>query len=313
MVERCRQAQRRGASGCLVIARTPLREDMEEMADAGVGELLSDYPVLQLRRETARRLFRGGVPPPESGAARGRAMGNVSLSIPASVDPARPLANVIGAWRGRDRALRDEWVVLSAHLDHLGTAGKATYWGADDNASGVAVVNAVAQALAGLGQRPRRSIMFALWNGEECGLLGARHYVDEPLVPLERTVGVLQLDMVGVGQTRAFLTSARRKPAPMFMLFERAARSLQLGLPSDDVTAISDHVPFVRAGVPAMVVTTAGRHPHWHTVGDRPEQVLPEALENCARLVALTVWRAANEGSELPDLAERPSEASRVR
>src|SRR5262249_33980304 len=153
--------------------------------------------------------------------------------------------------------------------------------------------------------RARRSILFALWNGEECGLLGSRHYVDRPLVPLDQTVGVLQLDMVGVGRANAFLTSSRRLPASSpggagargraFELFENAAHTLRLGLLSDGVTGISDHIPFVRAGVPAIVITTAGVHPNYHSAGDRAELVQPQALENCARLMALSLWRIAND------------------
>jgi hypothetical protein len=357
---RCRTARERGALGCLVIARTPLQESAEGMKDRGVSGLGADrgltaaFPVLQLRRETAARLFGRPVPVPQLSAARLAAvrrgtppnplakqlgptpsrapgaenrehvaLGRISLRIPASVDPARPVANVVGALTGRDKSLRDQWVVFSAHLDHLGRTGSSLYGGADDDASGVAVVCAVAEAMARMETRPRRSILFALWNGEECGLLGSRHYVDRPLVPLEQTVGVLQLDMVGVGRPNAFLTSARRLPSSFprraegrtraFELFENAAHTLRLGLLSDGVTGISDHIPFVRAGVPAMVITTAGLHPNYHSAGDRPEFVQPQALENCARLMALSVWRIANDAGAAPAIATNPRSGRPIR
>jgi Peptidase family M28 len=360
---RCRTARERGALGCLVIARTPLQESADGMKDRGVSGLVADhgltadFPILQLRRETAARLFGRPVPPPAALGSRlsalgpkatpadpfakqlvptpglsrepraksrePRALGRISLSIPASIDPARPLANVVGALTGRDKTLRDQWVVFSAHLDHLGRTGSSLYCGADDDASGVAVVCAVAEAMAHLETRPRRSVLFALWNGEECGLLGSRHYVDRPLVPLEQTVGVLQLDMVGVGRSNAFLTSSRRLPASVpgraegrsraFELFENAAHTLRLGLLSDGVTGISDHIPFVRAGVPAVVVTTAGLHPNYHSPGDRPELVQPQALENCARLMALSVWRIANDAGAAPAIAANPRSGRPIR
>jgi Peptidase family M28 len=352
---RCRTARERGALGCLVIARTPLQESADGMKDRGVSGLVADrgltaaFPILQLRRETAARLFGRPVPVPQLSAARLAALrrsappdplakrlgptpapsresgagspehvalGRISLRIPACVDPARPLANVVGALTGSDKTLRDQWLLFSAHLDHLGRTGSALYGGADDDASGVAVVCAVAEAIARMPTRPRRSILFALWNGEECGLLGSRHYVDRPLVPLEQTVGVLQLDMVGVGRSNAFLTSSRRPPVPSragargrvraFELFENAAHPLHLGLLSDGVTGISDHIPFVRAGVPAIVITTAGVHPNYHSVGDRAELVQPQALENCARLMALSVWRIANDTGAPPAIAANP-------
>jgi hypothetical protein len=351
LAARCRAARDQGAIGCIVLTRERGRDDDGEMVDRGVGQLLSDYPVIQLSHESAARLFGRAVPRPvpksllargggrparavkaakesererqerlaakeltssseeaRSGVEeRGRAaarrppaprLGRISLYIPPSVDPARPLDNVLGAWRGQDPILRDEWVVISAHLDHLGQDGKSIFHGADDDASGVAVVCAVAEAFRSLGVRPRRSVLFALWNGEECGLLGSRHFVDKPPIPLERIVGVLQLDMVGVGQPEAFLTSARRKPSLFFRCFEEAARGLGLALPGDTVRGISDHIPFQRSGVPALVATTAGVHPNYHSAGDRPRNVLPAALENSARLSALTLWRVANETGE---------------
>lgn len=366
---RCRAAQARGAIGCLVIIGGG--KGAGEMEDRGVGRLLSDFPVIQLRRQTAARLFgrpvprptattlvarapRKPIPPRErptsdgechgakrlthegdgepsggrglstprplrstagpagsrgSGAGSAR-LGRISIYIPPSVDPTRPLENVLGAWRGSDPVLRDEWILFSAHLDHLGQEGRATFFGADDDASGVAVVCAVAEAFRRLRTRPRRSILFALWNGEECGLLGSRHFVNESLIPLEQIVGMLQLDMVGVGRPDAFLTSPRRPPAPLFRFFEEAAQALGLSLPHDEVRGVSDHIPFQRSGIPAMVATTAGAHPDYHTVGDRPEKVLPAALENCARLSALTLWRLANDlgGSRA---ARRPRERGR--
>jgi hypothetical protein len=353
---RCRAARARGAVGCLVVSpRT--RDENGEPVDRGVGRFLSDFPVIQLGRQTAAGVFGRPVPrpapliasgrTPRPGAAPARAgraasaaqfaasesakqwtplpeappttrlparpntkrqlLANVSFHIPASVDPARPLDNVLGVIPGSDPVLKDEWVIFSAHLDHMGQQGRAFFPGADDNASGVAVVCAVAETFRRMGARPRRSVLFALWNGEECGLLGSRHFVHRPLVPLERTVGMLQLDMVGAGQSDAFLTSARRGPALFFRHFEAAARELSLSLPADTVKGVSDHVPFLRSGVPAMVATTAGVHPHYHTVGDRPSGVRPAALENCARLSALALWRLANDGAETTAHKRSPS------
>jgi hypothetical protein len=339
---RCRAAQARGASACVVIAPSDVDPNGEAI-DRGVGRFLSEFPVIQLRRQSAAALFgrpvprparllarkpgskaaklaanarRGptgksdpwrvpaasakqladtGAPAPESGSrSKAPRLGGVSVQIPASVDPARPLDNVLGVLPGSDPLLKEEWVIFSAHLDHMGKDGAAIFPGADDDASGVAVVCSVAEAFQKQGLRPRRSVLFALWNGEECGLLGSRRFVNKPLVPLEKTVGMLQLDMVGAGQANAFLTSTRNGPAPFYKLFESAARALSLSLPADNVKGVSDHIPFLRAGVPAIVATTAGVHPNYHAVGDRPSGVRPAALENCARLSALTLWRLAN-------------------
>lgn len=112
--------------------------------------------------------------------------------------------NVVALLPGRDAALRDEYVVIGAHYDHLGhgafgaadpTAGSAIRNGADDNASGTAAVLELARLLAE--RRPRRSVIFALFSGEELGLLGSSHFVDQPPVPLARVRAMLNFDMVG--------------------------------------------------------------------------------------------------------------------
>jgi hypothetical protein len=308
MARRLAEAKQRGALGCMVIARTPIRESGEELEDAGVGGFLPDVPVIQLRRETAIRFFGRPIPAPER-RWRPRSLGRVSMRIPPAVDPARPVSNVLGAWTGRDPKLRNEWVVLGAHLDHLGMGpGGRPYHGADDDASGVAVVTAVAEAMARQGLRPRRSILFALWNGEECGLLGSRHFVAQPPISLKRIVGMLQIEMVGSGEPRAFRTNARGGAPRLYTFFESAAQTLNLSLPADDVKGVSDHMPFLRKGVPSLVVTTAGEHPHYHTIHDRPETIHAENLENAARLVALTAWRLAEHDGGVTSSVGPPAE-----
>ncbi len=105
--------------------------------------------------------------------------------------------NVIGIIRGADPRLRDEAVVIGTHMDHLGTVGSAVYPGADDNASGVSALLEIARAFAASPHRPRRTLVFAFWTGEEEGKLGSGYYVRHPLWPLDRTAVYLNLDMIG--------------------------------------------------------------------------------------------------------------------
>src|SRR4029453_15731931 len=108
----------------------------------------------------------------------------------------RTAVNVIGILPGRDPALAGEAVVLGAHYDHLGFTGGAIYRGADDNASGTAVVVGLARAFAAAGALDR-TLVFVLFGAEEIGLIGSGHYVRHPSVPLARTVGMLTFDMGG--------------------------------------------------------------------------------------------------------------------
>jgi hypothetical protein len=306
---RWRDARARGARGCLVLSRAAGRA-------AGLECPIPDFPVLRLDPGTARRLLKAPAPAPRELVRR--ALPPLRVEIPRARDPARPVANIVGMIPGTDPILAQEVVILSAHYDHLGasslppvslrlvsrTASQAAgvrersapvfYPGADDDASGVAVVLGVARALRALDARPRRTVMFILWTAEECGLLGSRAYVDRPVAPLEQTRFVLQVEMVGAGRPDTLVTSpARFAPAGRVSL-AAAAERLGLSLAGDGCRGMSDHLPFARRGVPALVVTTAGEHPDYHTVRDTPDRLRPAGIENATRLCALAVWREAN-------------------
>lgn len=122
--------------------------------------------------------------------------------------------NVGGVLIGTDR--KQEVVVISAHYDHLGREGRRIFHGADDNASGTATVLSVAavfDSLARQGIRPRRSVLFLLFSGEEKGLLGSTYFVDNSSIPLKQIVGVLNADMVGRVDDRH-----RKKPDYCYLL-----------------------------------------------------------------------------------------------
>jgi len=104
--------------------------------------------------------------------------------------------NVLGMIEGSDPKLKDEYFVVGAHYDHLGAWQDYVYNGADDNGSGSVGVLNIAKAMAASPVKPKRSIIFALWTGEEEGLLGSRYYTLNPIFPLEKTVGYLNYDMI---------------------------------------------------------------------------------------------------------------------
>jgi len=118
--------------------------------------------------------------------------------------------NVIGYIEGSDPKLKDEYVIIGAHLDHLGTFDQYVYNGADDNGSGsVGVLNA-ALAFATNPQKPKRTVVFCLWTGEEEGLLGSRYYTMNPEFPIAKTVTYLNLDMISRPYTEQTMTAAAR-------------------------------------------------------------------------------------------------------
>ena len=184
-------------------------------------------------------------------------------------------ANVVARIPGSDAALRRQAVLFTAHWDHKGIGPAVNhdsiYNGAEDNASGVAAMLAAAQAAIQLRPRPRRSLLFVATTAEESGLLGSEAYVRDPLVPLDQTAAVLNLDVTNVrGATRDIdaLGADRSTLGPMFAA---AARADSLGVVHEpDVRGSfyrSDHFPFAKAGVPALSIQSGldfvGRPAGW--------------------------------------------------
>jgi hypothetical protein len=220
--------------------------------------------------------------------------------------------NVLGILRGDDRA-----ILISAHYDHLGVLGGVTYPGADDNASGAAVLLGLARAAAA---RPRgHTLIFAAFGAEEAGLRGSGAYVRAPLVPLERTIAVVNFDMVGrrffawgggadatcavVGlEDDAAIAAATRASAARagLRLVAVPARVVEL-IGMDDRT---DEWWFRRRRVPAVHFSTA-LHRDYHQPSDRLETIEPGQLERVARtadgvIAALAAGTLGGPGRRAP-------------
>ena len=169
--------------------------------------------------------------------------------------------NVVARIEGSDPKLRNEWVIYTAHWDHFGRdptrAGDQIFNGAQDNASGVAAMLEVAKAFAALRTPPKRSILFLITTAEEQGLLGAKHYVQQPLYALERTLAVLNADVINVrGRTRdiGIVGFGRSTLADRLADIATARGRVALGdtLPHLGLFYRSDHKEFATEGVPAV-------------------------------------------------------------
>lgn len=213
----------------------------------------------------------------------------------------RTVPNVLATLPGTDPALQDEVVVVGAHFDHMGTAGNGDiYYGADDNASGTAVVLELAEACVEAGLQPGRTILFAGFNAEELGLLGSMTFVRAPTVPLETTVAMVNLDMVGGGDDSGVnvFGSMDGEWAWLMELVEDLApadfpATLLPSMPN------SDHASFLMAGVPAVMLLSSGEHPVYHTPEDTFETIDGAEMESVARVAAdtLQVLAAGQEAS----------------
>ena len=242
--------------------------------------------------------------------------------------------NVLAMVEGSDPDLRDEVVIIGAHHDHDGTDGETVFPGADDDGSGTVGVMGVAGAYARAieaGERPRRSVIFAIWDAEERGLLGAWHYTLRPLFPLQSTVAKLNLDMIGRhqevpedggGRFRGLepQSAASNSNATNILGYSRtpdlasqveAANTFGLELKmrydnnESNLLRRSDHWPFLQNGVPAVWFHT-GLHPDYHRAGDTRERIEYEKMTRIVRLVHQTSWNVA-QGDVRPSLQEMGS------
>jgi hypothetical protein len=213
----------------------------------------------------------------------------------------RRAANVIGFLPGADPALASEAVVVGAHYDHLGRVGGAVYPGADDNASGTAVVLALARAFASAGGSPR-TLIFALFSGEEIGLLGSRHYVRSPTVAVDRTVAMVNLDMVGRLSDGRLTVGGVDSGGGLREILSEAGHGEGLDLVlNGSPFSPSDHSAFYAAGVPVLFFHT-GRHADYHRPTDTADRIDADGMARIAAVTARVVERLA--GSPRPVYAQ---------
>ncbi|MFO7587167.1 MAG: M20/M25/M40 family metallo-hydrolase [Gemmatimonadota bacterium] len=231
--------------------------------------------------------------------------GELELRVPLIREPSSP-PNVVAALRGSDPVLRDEYVLYTAHFDHVGVgvpdaAGDSIYNGADDDASGTALLLEVARAFAALPEAPPRSLLFLAVSGEEKGLLGSRWWAENPTVPLRGVVANLNFDMVGRNHPDTVIVIGQEYSSlgPLARGIGAGRSDVRLVAapdpdPAEKAFFRSDHVSFVRRGVPALFLTT-WLHDEYHTPGDETERVDAEKLARVARLAFWIGWEVARE------------------
>jgi hypothetical protein len=210
--------------------------------------------------------------------------------------------NVVAVLPGSHPQRRNEAVILGAHFDHVGIGapvdGDSIYNGADDDASGTAAVMEVARMLEALGPQ-ERTIIYLLTTGEETGLLGTRYYIDNPVIPMDRTVADLQVEMIGRpdeavgGFGKAWLTG-----------FERT--TLGEGLVEGGIDLVpdprldqnfffrSDNIAFAYLGIPAHTISSFNLHPDYHRPSDEADRLDYEHMAAVTEATARAVIILAN-------------------
>lgn len=223
------------------------------------------------------------------------------------------MPNVVAMIEGSDPELKNEYVGIGAHLDHLGKRGDVIYWGADDDGSGSTAILAVAKAMSVNGIKPKRSVLFMAFAGEESGLVGSRYLVDNPMFPIDKMICELQMDMVGrnsegvqngdrnrvdiaeenVDTMR--LVGSKRISTELhdLVLDSNHYVNFRFKYDSEDVYTRSDHYSFAAKGIPVAFLFD-GFHPDYHRPTDTVDKINFEKLTNASKLFYITALRAAN-------------------
>jgi hypothetical protein len=279
--------------------------------------------LFQGERRSATTIFEsayGGqtVPPFELNAER-----KLSMSIRKQSDMVAT-QNVVAVFEGSDPVLKNEYVALGAHYDHVGIGipvnGDAVYNGADDDASGTTALLAMAEALANASMRPKRSVLFVWHTGEEKGLWGSRYFTEYPTVPLQQIVAQINIDMIGRSKIEGDTNprnSGLSGPNEIYVIGSKVM-STELGELTDAVNRQylnvtydyryddpsdpnrfffrSDHFNYARKGIP-IVFFFAGEHEDYHHPGDSAEKIDYPKMEKITRTIYMTVWEIASRAT----------------
>lgn len=244
----------------------------------------------------------------------------LSITIRTKSDTAAT-QNVVAVFEGGDALLKNEYVALGAHYDHVGIGipvdGDAIYNGADDDGSGTTALLAMAEALAKTSVRPKRSVLFVWHAGEERGLWGSQYFTIYPTIPLDKIVAQINIDMIGrskkegdtnprnsllSGPNEVYVIGSKMMSTELGELTENVnARYLNLVFnyrfddPRDPNRFFfrSDHYNYARKGIP-IVFYFDGEHEDYHRPGDSADKIDYQKMEKVARTIYMTVWEVAN-------------------
>lgn len=221
-----------------------------------------------------------------------------------------PTRNVVMLLPGSDKKLRDQYIVLGAHFDHLGMGGLgsgsrvpdtvAVHYGADDNASGVAMIIELAEKLAANPLNHKRSIVVAAFSGEEMGLLGSKKFVELPGIDLNKVNAMVNMDMVGRLNENSLLQIGgvgTAEPFKNILKTENDTTVLKLSL-SDEGYGPSDHASFYGKNIPVLFVSS-GAHLDYHTPSDTYDKINYDGMVKISDLSYKVITDLANMDAKL--------------
>jgi len=305
-------AKKHGAKGILFVSlpnddkpQPPIGSVMH-----GEGEQLIDFPQLHISIEAANQLLsRTGFTTSDCQTKIDEKKKPLSMNLVTKAiveantqyDKNARTMNVVGMIEGSDPRLKNEFVIVGAHLDHVGSQAGLLFPGANDNASGSAGVLEIAKAFIKGGIQPKRSVIFVLFASEEQGLNGAKHFVESWKPGYDKITAMLNLDCIGSGDS---IQVGNGKSAPI--LWEIANQidetSFNSMVESTWNGGGADATPFYENGIPCLYFVTTNGYEHLHLPSDTLDTLNPVLFEKVIKLAHLTALEIANGNYEREEI-----------
>jgi hypothetical protein len=299
-------AKKHGARGILFVSR-PNDEKPQPLIGSvmhGEGEQPEDFPQLHISPEVANdflSLLNMSInecqtkidekKSPNSFLTRRKA----KIIVNAQYEKSAKTMNIIGRLEGSDPILKDEYLIIGAHLDHVGSQAELLFPGANDNASGSAAVFEIADAFQKSNIKPKRSILFVLFASEEQGLFGSKFFVENLKIDTNKIVAMFNLDSIGYGDS---IQVGNGKSSPKLWNLARRIDKENFNLVVADTWSGggADLTPFYEKGIPGVYFVSKYSYDHLHLPTDTPETLNPGLFESIVKLAYLTA-REVSDGN----------------
>jgi aminopeptidase YwaD len=303
-----------GAAGVLMVSG-PLSDPKDSFESLGTEGYSVDIPVLRIKKEVADIILLKSKNTIEAlekklNYSRKPLSFSVNVTVMGKAEIVKELAstrNVVMLLPGEDEKLKNEYIIIGAHFDHLGLGGPGSgsrtpdttgiHHGADDNASGVAMMIELAGEFAGIKKSHKRSIIFLAFTGEEEGLLGSKHFTDDPGISLSSVNAMINLDMVGrLNETNNLQISGVGTATGLKdLIYSKSDTSVIKLTLSDEGYGPSDHSSFYGKNIPVLFYFT-GAHLDYHTPMDTYDKINFNGMQK----ISMMVFKVAEELASSP-------------
>ena len=301
-------AYKHGAKGILFVSR-PNDENPQPLIGSvmhGEGEQILEFPQLQISIDVANIILDGAdfsinecqskiddSKTPHSFITKNEA----EIKVQAKYKKYAKTMNVVGLLKGSDPILKDEYLIIGAHLDHVGSQAGLLFPGANDNASGSSAVIQLAEAFNVNNLKPKRSIIFVLFASEEQGLFGAKHFVNNLKIDPEKIIAMFNLDCIGYGDS---IQVGNGKSSPkLWKIADELDEENSKQMVKDTWSGGgADLTPFYEKGIPGLYFVSKYSYDHLHLPTDIPETLNPSLLEKIVKLAYLAAREVAEGNYE---------------